>query len=72
MKGCEHYKVGQFQRRKDSLVLLTHCTYVSIFKEFATAYSNMSFEQCRVVLVVCHFSDHKCRHGNDYAAQRNT
>ncbi len=21
---CEHYKVGQFQRRKDSLVILTH------------------------------------------------
>ncbi len=24
MNGCEHYKVGQFQRRKDSLTLLTH------------------------------------------------
>ncbi len=24
MNGCEQYKVGQFQRRKDSLVLLTH------------------------------------------------
>ncbi len=24
MNGCQHYKVGQFQRRKDSLVLLTH------------------------------------------------
>ncbi len=23
MNGCEHYKVGQFQRRKDSLALLT-------------------------------------------------
>uniref|UniRef100_A0A672PW63 protein kinase C n=1 Tax=Sinocyclocheilus grahami TaxID=75366 RepID=A0A672PW63_SINGR len=25
--------------------------------------SNSSFKQCRVALVVCHFSDHKCRHG---------
>ncbi len=24
MNGCEHYKVGQFQRHKDSLVLLAH------------------------------------------------
>ncbi len=24
MNGYEHYKVGQFQRHKDSLVLLTH------------------------------------------------
>ncbi len=24
MNGCEHYEVGQFQRRKDSLTLLTH------------------------------------------------
>ncbi len=39
MNGCEHYKVGQFQRRKDSLVLLTR-EYVSIFKEFATDDSN--------------------------------
>ncbi len=38
MNGCEHYKVGQFQR----LVLLTHslaCKYVLIFKEFVTDYS---------------------------------
>ncbi len=62
MNGCEHYKVGQFQRRKDSLVLLTHSKYVSIFKEFATDYSNSSFVQCRVVLV-WRFYDHKCRHG---------
>uniref|UniRef100_A0A672S5X6 Myosin VIIA n=1 Tax=Sinocyclocheilus grahami TaxID=75366 RepID=A0A672S5X6_SINGR len=34
-----------------------------IFKGFATDDSNASFEQCRVALVVCHFSDHKCRHG---------
>ncbi len=34
---CEHYKVGQFQRRKDSLCFwLTACKYVWIFKEFAT------------------------------------
>ncbi len=38
---------------------LTACKYVS-----ASDDSNASFEQCRVVLVVCHFSDHKCRHGN--------
>ncbi len=48
--------------------LLTACKYVFLFKEFATDYSksNTSFEQCRVVLVVCHFSDHKCRRGNVY------
>ncbi len=23
------------------------------------------------MLVVCHFSDHKCRHGNVYAARKN-
>ncbi len=34
--------------------------------------SNASFEQCRVVLIVCRFSDHKCRHGNVYAARCNT
>ncbi len=51
INGCDHYKVGQFQRRKDSLTLLT-CKYVSILKEFATDYSNASFEQCRVVLVL--------------------
>ncbi len=42
-----------------------------MFKEFATDDSNASFEQCRVVLVVCRFSDHKCRHGNVYAARCN-
>ncbi len=31
----------------------------------------MTFEQCSVVLVVCRFSDHKCRHGNVYAARCN-
>ncbi len=41
---------------------LSACKYVSIFKEFATDYSNASFEQCRVVLV-WHFYDHKCRRG---------
>ncbi len=40
---------------------LTACKYIFLFKEFATDDSNVSFEQCRVVLV-CHFSDHKCRH----------
>ncbi len=60
---CEHYKVGQFQCRKDSLVLLTHtCKYVSIFKEFTADYSNAKFEQCRVELV-WRFYDRKCRHG---------
>ncbi len=48
---------------------LTACKYVFIFKEFATDDSNVNFEQCRVVLVV--FSDHKCRHGNVYAARCN-
>ncbi len=38
--------------------------YVFLFKEFATDDSNTSFELCRVVLVVCRFYDHKCRHGN--------
>ncbi len=50
---------------------LTACKYVFIFKEFATDDSNTSFEQCRVVLVVCRFYDHKCRHGNVYAARFN-
>ncbi len=31
----------------------------------------MRFEQCRVVLVVCCFSDHKCRHGDVYTARCN-
>ncbi len=39
-------------------------------KEFATDDSNASFEQCRVVLVVCHLSDHKCRHGNVYVKRQ--
>ncbi len=42
-----------------------------LIKEFATDYSNVSFELCRVVLVVCRFSDHKCRHGIVYATQCN-
>ncbi len=50
---------------------LTACKYVFLFKEFATDDSNTSFEQCRVVLAVCRFSDHKCRHGNVYAARCN-
>ncbi len=39
--------------------------------QFATDDSNASFELCRVVLVVCRFSDHKCRHGNVYMARCN-
>ncbi len=31
----------------------------------------MSFDHCRVVPVVCRFSDHKCRHGNVYVARCN-
>ncbi len=50
---------------------LAACKYVFIFKEFATDYSNASFELCRVGLVVCHFSNHKCRHGNVYMARCN-
>ncbi len=42
--------------------------YVFSFKKVATDDSNASFEQCRVVLVVSRFSDHKCRHGNVYIA----
>ncbi len=45
---------------------VTACKYVS-----ATDFSNASFELCRVVLVVCRFSDHKCRHGNVYTARCN-
>ncbi len=71
-KGC-FYKVGQFQLCKDSLVLmwLTACKYVFLFKEFALNDLNLSFELCRVVLVVCRFSNHKCRHGNVYMARCN-
>ncbi len=43
--------------------------YIFLLKEFATDDSNVSFEQCREVLVVFRFSDHKCRHGNVYAAR---
>ncbi len=50
---------------------LTACKYVFLFKEYATDDSNASFEQCRVALVVCHFSDHKCRRSNVYAARYN-
>ncbi len=50
---------------------LTACKYIFLFKEFATDNSNASFEQCRVVLVVCRFSDRKCRHGNFYAVWCN-
>ncbi len=49
---------------------LTACN-VFLFKEFATDYSNASFEPCRVVLVICRFSDHKCRHDNVYAPRCN-
>ncbi len=38
---------------------LTACKYIFLFKEFDTDYSKASFEQCRVALAVCHFSDHK-------------
>ncbi len=62
-KDC-FYKVGKIQLCKDSLALLTYSLYVR-YKEYATDDSNASFEQCRVVLVVCHFYDHKCRHSND-------
>ncbi len=55
LKDC-FYKVEQFQHRKNSLVLLTHCKYVSTDWRF-----DPSFEPCRVV---SRFSDHKCRHGN--------
>ncbi len=69
VNGCGHYKVRQFQRRKDSLALLTH-KYVSILKKCVTDYSNASFEKCRVALV-CRFSNHMvlCLHG---AARKKT
>ncbi len=44
---------------------LTACKNIS-----AADYSNASFEQCRVVLVVCYFSDNKCRHCNVCNATR--
>ncbi len=50
---------------------LTACKYVFIFKEFATDYSNLNIEQCRVVLVVRRSSEYKCRHGNVDAAWCN-
>ncbi len=50
---------------------LTACKYIFLFKEFATDDSNASFEQCRLVLVVCRFSDHKCRHSNVYVVRCN-
>ncbi len=69
--GCEHYKVGQFQNRKDSLVLLTHVSMFRYLKNLLlTIQSNASFEQCRVVLV-WRFCDHKCRHGVMFT-RRNT
>ncbi len=40
---------------------LTACKYVFLFEEFATDYSNASFELCRVALVACRYSNHKCR-----------
>ncbi len=47
-KDC-FYKVRQFQLYKNSLVLLTHfCKNGSVTDD-----SHVSFEQCRVVLVVC-------------------
>ncbi len=55
------YKVGQLQLCKGK--------YAFIFEELATDDSNASFEQCRVVLV-CRFSDHKCRRGNVYTARQ--
>uniref|UniRef100_A0A672S5Q9 Myosin VIIA n=1 Tax=Sinocyclocheilus grahami TaxID=75366 RepID=A0A672S5Q9_SINGR len=47
----------------DPFPTVTTVSKFFIFKGFATDDSNASFEQCRVALVVCHFSDHKCRHG---------
>ncbi len=45
--------------------------YDFVFKEFATDDSNTNFEQRRVALFVSRFSNHKCRHGNVYAARCN-
>ncbi len=58
LKGCK----GQYGASDSAL------KYVFLFKERATDDSNVSFEQCRVVLVVCRISDHKCIHGNVYTA----
>ncbi len=71
-KGC-FYKVGQFQLYKDSLVLSTQVSMFSYLKNLPlTIQTDVSFEQCRIVLVACHFSDHKCRHGNVYALRKKT
>ncbi len=70
LKGC-FFKVGQFQLRKDSLTLLTHSLNTFSYLKNLLLTSNASFEQCRLVLVVWRFSDHKCRHGNVYAAHCN-
>ncbi len=62
MNGCEHYKVGQFQLRKASLVLLTH-SLVSTFKYLKNLLLTIQMRVLsRVVLVWC-FYDHKSRHG---------
>ncbi len=69
-KGC-FYKVGQFQLCKDRLFWLTACDNVFLFKEFSTDDSNASFEQCREVLLVCRFSDHKCSNYNQLYFDHN-
>ncbi len=66
-KGCS-IKWGNFSfARTVWRFWLTACKYVSAYDD-----SNASFEQCRVVLLVWPFSDHKCRHGKVYAARCNT
>ncbi len=57
VNGCEHYKWGN-----SNIARTVWCFCFLIFKEFATYYSNASFQQYRVVLV-WRFYDHKCRHG---------
>ncbi len=64
-KGC-FYKVGQFQLCKDSLTL----QYSQPVGKSATDDSNVSFEQCRVILVCC-FSDQKWETPSQYTEGRN-
>uniref|UniRef100_A0A8C1Q4U3 Amyloid beta (A4) precursor protein-binding, family B, member 3 n=1 Tax=Cyprinus carpio TaxID=7962 RepID=A0A8C1Q4U3_CYPCA len=61
-KGC-FYKVGATLQGHSGASDSQPVSTFFIFKEFAADDSNVSFEQCRVALVVCCFSDHKCRHG---------
>ncbi len=55
-KGC-FYKVGQFQFCKDRAHDSQPVSMFSYLKKMLFDYSNTNYELCRVVLVVCRFSD---------------